>query len=155
MRRAFSTYLHRSKKIFLLKFEPHITLWSKMKLVTQEANPAQREPPYQIPSSDPSWCYLSPISDPWLTFGKHLAGMISVELRRSFGPHDWQQQEEEEVLFTTYDEVLQSKLIRLPKVRNVVRSATTVTSLDGCIFDTFVCHTYQMALSKYAFGMLL
>ena len=59
------------------------------------------------------------------------------------------------MLFTTYDEVLQSKLIRLPKVRNVVRSATTVTSLDGCIFDTFVCHTYQMALSKYAFGMLL
>ena len=80
--------------------------------------------------------------------------MISVELRRSFGPHDWQQQEEEEVLFTTYDEVLQSKLIRLPKVRNGECSATTVTSLDGCIFDTFVCHTYQMALSKYAFGML-
>ena len=59
-------------------------------------------------------------------------------------------------LLLYYNEaVLQSKLIRLPKVRNGECSATTVTSLDGCIFDTFVCHTYQMALSKYAFGMLL
>ena len=58
-------------------------------------------------------------------------------------------------LLLYYNEaVLQSKLIRLPKVRNGECSATTVTSLDGCIFDTFVCHTYQMALSKYAFGML-
>ena len=58
-------------------------------------------------------------------------------------------------LLLYYNEaVLQSKLIRLPKVRNGECSATTVTSLDGCIFDTFVCHTYQLALSKYALGML-
>ena len=153
MRRAFSTYLHtRSKKIFLLKFDPHITLWSKMKLVTQEANP-QRDPPYQIPSSDPSWCYLShiwPMAHLWKAPGWNDFGWTAALI---WSP--WLTAARRGGSAIYCDEVLQSKLIMLLKVRNVVRSVTTVTSLDGCIFDTFVCHTYQMALSKYAFGMLL
>ena len=73
----------------------------------KQTPPTRYDPPYRILSSELTLMLplsLSPISDPWLTFGKHLAGMISVELRRSFGPrHDWQQQEEEEeeVVFTT------------------------------------------------------
>ena len=84
-----------------------------------------------------------PQFDPMLTsekhlelfrFNAHLVAMIDSNL--------------EEVAFETSSTYYNLSSLSFRKPR------TTTTSLDGCIFDTFVCHTYQMALSKYAFGML-
>ena len=128
----------------------------------KQTPPTRYDPPYRILSSELT--LMLPLSLPYLTPGSTLESTWLEWFRLNWGAHlvpamidsSKKKRRRKYYLLLYYNEaVLQSKLIRLPKVRNGECSATTVTSLDGCIFDTFVCHTYQMALSKYAFGMLL